>query len=247
MTTSNGRRYLPIAEHGVIGDLRSVALVGSEGTIDWYCCPRFDSPSVFGALLDSERGGFYRIAPVDECSTKQLYFPDTNVLLTRFLSSAGVAEVQDFMPVPRGKTLDGQRLIRRVTCVRGAMRFRLECEPRFNYGRDPHEVELGEGGAIFRSPGLTLALGAPVPLVRTARGAAAEFELRPGETVTFVLEQPTAGGRPAPLGAEAAEALVDETVAYWIDWVSQSRYTGRWREMVNRSALALKQIGRAHV
>ena len=106
--------YLPIADHGVIGDLRTVALVGVDGTIDWYCPERFDGPSVFGALLDRSRGGYYRIAPVDECSTKQLYLPDTNVLITRFLSSAGVGEVHDFMPVG-----GQQRLIRRVVCVRG--------------------------------------------------------------------------------------------------------------------------------
>lgn len=99
--------YLPIAEHGLIGDLHSCALVGSDGTIDWYCCPRFDSPSVFGALLDARRGGYYRVAPADGVSsTRQLYFPDTNVLITRFLTPDGVGEVEDFMPV--GQTRDGR-------------------------------------------------------------------------------------------------------------------------------------------
>ena len=92
--------YLPIAEHGLIGDLHSVALVGTDGTIDWYCCPRFDSPSVFGAILDKGKGGFWRVAPIHpDCPSKQLYFPDTNVLITRFLAEDGVGEVQDFMPV----------------------------------------------------------------------------------------------------------------------------------------------------
>src|SRR5437762_6134576 len=95
--------YLPIAEHGVIGDLHSTALVGTDGRIDWYCCPRFDSPSVFGAILDKERGGFYRITYAGEdWVPKQLYFPDTNVLITRFLTSGGVGEVQDFMPIQEG-------------------------------------------------------------------------------------------------------------------------------------------------
>ena len=95
-------RYLPIAEHGLIGDLHTVALVGTDGTIDWYCCPRFDSPSVFGSILDAGRGGYYRIAPANaDWTPKQLYFPDTNVLITRFLTPAGVGEVQDFMPLPR--------------------------------------------------------------------------------------------------------------------------------------------------
>jgi GH15 family glucan-1,4-alpha-glucosidase len=108
----NDLNYLPIADHGVIGDLRTVALVGTDATIDWYCCPRFDSPSVFGSILGTDKGGFYRIAPTDECSTKQLYFPDTNVLVTRFLSPTGVAEVQDFMPIGAS-----QRLVRRVVCI----------------------------------------------------------------------------------------------------------------------------------
>ncbi|HKF79255.1 MAG TPA: trehalase-like domain-containing protein, partial [Thermoleophilaceae bacterium] len=107
--------YLPIAEHGIIGDLHTVALVGADGTIDWYCCPHFDSPSVFGAVLDRERGGYYRIAPATEGWTqKQLYFPDTNVLITRFLTPGGVGEIQDFMPIESGAAVHRHRLIRRV-------------------------------------------------------------------------------------------------------------------------------------
>src|SRR5256884_8911724 len=112
---------LPIAEHGLIGDLHSVALVGTDGTIDWYCCPRFDSPSVFAAILDRAKGGFWRVCPRhSDYTSKQLYFPDTNVLITRFLTEDGVGEVQDFMPV--AKHLDGahaQRLIRRVANLHG--------------------------------------------------------------------------------------------------------------------------------
>jgi GH15 family glucan-1,4-alpha-glucosidase len=125
---------LPIAEHGVIGDQRSVALVGTDGTIDWYCPERFDGPSVFAAILDRRRGGFYRIAPADpqaQAQAKQLYLPETNVLITRFLSPQGVAEIQDFMPLGGER----QRLIRRVVGVRGRLRFRLDLEPRFDYGR----------------------------------------------------------------------------------------------------------------
>ena len=126
--------YLPIAEHGVIGDLHSVALVGTDGTIDWFCCPRFDSPSVFASILDAEKGGFYRIAPVnDGHSTRQLYFPDTNVLITRFLTPDGVGEVHDFMPIHRDPR-HARRLVRQVVAVRGEMRFALECRPRFDYG-----------------------------------------------------------------------------------------------------------------
>jgi hypothetical protein len=122
--------YLPIAEHGLIGDLHTVALVGTDGTIDWYCCPRFDSPSVFAALLDADRGGRFRVAPDrDGWVSKQLYLPDTAVLITRFLTSGGVAEVQDFMP-PQGGTLSHrQRLIRRIVAVRGRARFFADVAP----------------------------------------------------------------------------------------------------------------------
>ena len=229
--------YLPIADHGVIGDLRTVALVGVDGTIDWYCPERFDAPSVFAAILDRQRGGYFRIAPVCDSTTKQLYFPDTNVLITRFLSPTGVGEVHDFMPVG-GR----QQLIRRVVCVRGEMTFRLECEPRFDYGRDRHETVLAAGGALFRSPALSLALGAPTPLSRTADGVVGDFTLVAGESATFVLEQSVNGDPPrTPSDAEAHD-LFEATVEYWLDWIAQSRYTGRWREMVNRSALALKLL-----
>jgi GH15 family glucan-1,4-alpha-glucosidase len=232
------RGYLPIADHGVIGDLRTVALVANDGTIDWYCCPSFDSPSVFGAILDREKGGHYRISAAQECATKQLYLPDTNVLITRFLSPDGVGELQDFMPIG-----GEQRLIRRVACIRGSMRFRVECEPRFNYGRDQHATAVSDGGASFRSPSLDVALRTTVPLLQTAAGVSGGFELRSGQSTTFVLaEGEDAGER---VGEAAAQRLLAETAAHWQDWIAQSRYTGRWREIVNRSALALKLLSYA--
>ena len=235
MIRTSTRTYLPIADHGVIGDLRSVALVGTNGAIDWYCTPRFDAPSVFGSLLDADGGGHYEITSAEECATKQLYVPDTNVLITRFLSPAGVGEVHDFMPVGDGP----QRLIRRVVCVRGEMEFRLECEPRFDYGRDHHEVVVAEEGALFRSPDLSLALGAPIPLSSSGAGVSATFTLTAGESATFVLET---GGLPHVVSEDEAQAEFEHTVQYWLDWIAQSTYTGRWRETVNRSALVLKLL-----
>src|SRR5262249_4100933 len=155
----------PIAEHGVIGDLRTVALVGTDGAIDWCCWPRFDAPSIFGAILDSARGGHFRIAPPGPSSTRQLYFPDTNVLITRFLPAEGVCELQDFMPALGRPGGDRQRLVRRVVCVRGTTDLRMECVPRFDYGRAAHATVVTANGALFRSSALTLALASPVPLV----------------------------------------------------------------------------------
>ena len=237
-------QYLPIAEHGIIGDLHTVALIGSDGTIDWYCCPNFDSPSVFGAILDRERGGYYRISPTtDEWAPKQLYFPETNVLITRFLSPDGVGELQGFMPIPRdGEELHRHRLVRRVLCVRGEMRFRLDLKPRFNYGRDEHTVEHYEHGVIFRSPNLCLALQGTKPIACDDIDAHSEFTLRAGETVTFVLESVDPGYTPRAYSEDETREAYERTIAYWRRWLSQSRYRGRWRESVERSALVLKLL-----
>jgi GH15 family glucan-1,4-alpha-glucosidase len=235
--------YLPIAEHGIIGDLHSIALVSTDGTIDWYCCPRFDSPSVFGSILDAGRGGYYRIAPANaDWTPKQLYFPDTNVLITRFLTPAGVGEVQDFMPIQAaGAPVHRHRLIRRVLGVRGEMHFRVEVAPRFNYARDPHEVFFHESGVMFRSPSLCLALEASTPLRQLGEeDVYAEFTLLPGESATFVLEQVPESYVPRTYSEEETREAFERTVEYWRRWLGQSRYTGRWRETMHRSALTLK-------
>jgi GH15 family glucan-1,4-alpha-glucosidase len=238
------RDYLPIADHGIIGDLHTIALVGNEGTIDWYCCPAFDSPSVFAAILDRERGGYYRIAPArEDWTSKQLYFPDTNVLITRFLSVEGVGEQQAFMPIARSREeRHRHRLIRRVVCVRGEMHYRLELQPRFDYGRAEHETEQYEHGVVFRSPDLCLALQSTTPFACDEHGAHSEFKLKAGETVTFVLEQVARDEVPRPYSEEETREAFHRTIEYWRRWVAQSRYRGRWREMVHRSALTLKLL-----
>ncbi|MFH9942456.1 glycoside hydrolase family 15 protein [Streptomyces murinus] len=244
--TSASPRYLPIAEHGLIGDLRSVALVGSNGTIDWYCSPSFDSPSVFAAVLDAERGGCFELAAAVPARTKQFYFPDTNVLITRFFTEEGVGEVQDFMPVAADAAQPCEtvrhRLIRRVVCVRGHVPFRALVAPRFDYGAAPHTVRDMDGTLVFESPDLALALTATVAMECDGRDACAEFKLGEGETAVFALDQ--AGSAIAPRGCAHAEAEheFNATVAYWRRWLQQSRYRGRWREMVHRSALTLKLL-----
>jgi GH15 family glucan-1,4-alpha-glucosidase len=243
-TGSRRARYLPIAEHGLIGDLHTVALVGTDGAIDWYCCPRFDSPSVFAALLDADCGGLFRIAPDGEgWSSKQLYLPDTNVLITRFLMPDGVGEVQDFMPPTRtGEAAHRHRMIRRVLAVRGHMRFVVQVAPRFDYARARHKVALTPQGALFRSSELHLALSTRCPLEIVGEDVRASIELRAGETATFVLERVEPGETPAPCSEADVAAAFDETVAFWRRWLSRSRYSGRWREMVHRSALTLKLL-----
>src|SRR4051812_38082259 len=155
--TETLRPETAIAEHGLIGDLQTAALVTTDGTIDWFCCPRFDSPSVFGALLDDANGGRFAITASDECVTKQMYFPDTPVLVTRFLSEGGVAELIDFMPIESPHTVTQRhRLVRGIRGVRGKVDFELRIEPRFDYGRQSHRTEIDGTNARFETSGLTL-------------------------------------------------------------------------------------------
>lgn len=241
--------YPPIAEHGMIGDLRTAALVCTDGRIDWFCAPRFDSPSVFGSLLDAERGGYWEIAPdCADVARRQFYFPDTNVLVTRMLSEDGIVEVQDFMPLLRPHDPGHrQRLVRRVTCVRGRLRLRTRVAPRFNYGRDAHRVSGTPHAVRFTGPDADLVLRSSVPLSVEGQDAHGAFSLVAGESAVFVLEG--AEGLPEPPepdGTGLPDAEVEElfrgTIAYWRGWLSRSRYTGRWRERVQRSALTLKLL-----
>ena len=235
--------YLPIENYGIIGNMRTVALVGMNGSIDWLCLPRIDSPSVFASILDDKKGGYFKIAPAAEgFSEKQLYWPETNVLITRFLSPDGVGEVRDFMPIEAAPDELGRgRLVRIVTTDRGSMTFRLECYPAFDFARADHEIELGAGGATFNSKGLSLGLESSVPLTKKGAGVTAEFTLREGQTAVFALgEQEAGASSESPLSQQQAADLFTSTVNYWRRWLSKCTYTGRWREMVQRSALALK-------
>jgi GH15 family glucan-1,4-alpha-glucosidase len=235
--------YLPVSEHGLIGDLHTVALVGTNGTIDWHCSPSFDSPSIFGSILDADRGGCFELAAAVPAKTRQFYLPDTNVLITRFSGENGVGEVQDFMPVSNTAESQRHRLIRRVVCVRGFMPFRARVAPRFGYGTEPHTLTETATGLAFTSDSLTVGLSATVPVEHDGRDVTAEFKLAEGESAVFALDEVTDGGVPGG-GCSHAEAqeLGEATIAFWRDWLSASRYRGRWREVVHRSALTLKLL-----
>ena len=237
--------YQPIENYGVIGDTQTVALVGMNGSIDWFCFPRFDSPSVFAAILDDKKGGYFKIAPgTDVIARKQLYWPETNVLITRFLAPDGVAETTDYMPIGRNMTAPGSRqVVRRVEMVRGSMAFRLECYPAFNYARDIHETRISGEGAAFHAPGISLGLAASVPLKQDGNGVFSEFTLQEGQTAVFTLKEIACGaGCGLTLSEQEAWDDFKRTVEYWRHWISKCSYAGRWREMVYRSALALKLL-----
>jgi GH15 family glucan-1,4-alpha-glucosidase len=236
--------YQPIENYGIIGDLHTAALVGMNGSIDWLCLPRFDAPSVFAAILDDRCGGRCQIAPATEdVKHKQFYWPDTNVLVTRFLYRQGVAELVDYMPVAEAAG-DRHDVVRRVTVVRGEMAFRMVCRPAFNYARDAHEVQPRADGVTFESATLSLGLSTRVPLQLDGQGgAAAEFTLHEGETAVFLLQQvPRGADYGNALGAEEEIALFRATVRYWRRWIAGCTYKGRWREIVYRSALVLKLL-----
>jgi GH15 family glucan-1,4-alpha-glucosidase len=240
--------YQPIEHYGIVGNLHTAALVGMDGSIDWLCLPRFDSPSVFAAILDDARGGRFRISPSgegfasDPMRHKQFYWPDTNVLITRFLHPDGIGELEDYMPVGGGGSL-GDKLVRRVRVVRGRLPFRLECRPAFDYARVPPSISIGDGSARFDGPKVSLGLAASVPLQRDGDGVLADFILNEGQTAAFVLRSidPGESAGPSP-GTEEAEQRFRETVTYWQRWLSHCTYEGRWREMVQRSALTLKLL-----
>jgi GH15 family glucan-1,4-alpha-glucosidase len=239
-----------IEDHGLIGDLQTAALVTTDGTIDWYCCPRFDSPSVFASILDAERGGYFRIAPEGrEYRTRQLYMPNTAILITRFIMPSGVGEVIDFMPPQTGAPTDSHDIVRAVRSTRGRVRFRLDCQPRFDYGRGKHEVQITGDRVVFHNHVLDLALlSAPGPADRPL--SPVRFERNgDGVTGTIVLDQGEVGGVVLRCGSGSANTVFahgeplrrfEETVRFWEAWLRRSTYTGRWREMVQRSAITLK-------
>jgi pentatricopeptide repeat protein len=243
-------RYPNISDHGLIGDLQTAALVATDGTVDFFCCPRFDSPSVFASLLDAEKGGYFRIAPAaGDYVSKQLYLPGTGMLITRFMTPDGVGEVLDFMPVIEGKPTDRHRLARHLRVARGTMQFAMDLQPRFDYGRATHTMQASEGGAVFRSSdGMELTLhttgtggaaeGAPT-VEPTADGLRVTFTMREGESGRGVVLE-SMGGQPKKLSPGELERLAADTEAYWKAWIGRSAYTGRWREMVDRSAVTLK-------
>jgi GH15 family glucan-1,4-alpha-glucosidase len=228
--------YQAIENYGVIGNMRTAALVGSNGSLDWYCAPHFDSPSVFGAILDDLKGGRFQISPMaDQVRAKQSYWPSTNILVTRFAHADGIAELEDFMPV--GLPPDSpswHNVYRRIRCVRGTMRISLLCRPAFDYGRAAHETSVGVSGAIFNSKKSSLALCSEIPLEPDGRGGVtANFVIEEGKSQVFTLRDHEAKpNAPSPPSPEEVQELFQHTVKFWQHWITGCTYRGRWRELV---------------
>jgi GH15 family glucan-1,4-alpha-glucosidase len=239
--------FQPIENYGVIGNMRSIALVGMNGSIDFLCYPDFDSPTVFAALLD-ERGGCFQIEPqLTNMRVRQLYLPDTNILLTRFLAEEGVAELADFMPIEKDSEQPNE-IVRTVSVIRGKVQFKMRCQPRFNYARSKHRVELTDSCAMFFpiDPSLLpMALYSTVALSEGCEDICAQFSLEAGKRAIFVFGGIRPQGEPPEM--ELVVQRFQQTSRFWKTWIAKSNYKGRWREMVNRSALMLKLlISRKH-
>lgn len=228
--------------------MHTAALVGMNGSIDFLCYPEFDSPSVFGALLDDDKGGRFAIRPrLPNLRVRQLYLPDTNILITRFLAEEGVAELTDYMPIEQ----DGEQpneIVRNVCVIRGNVNFEMYCHPRFNYGASRHQVQFSERRAIFipaGGPCLPMSLHSTVELRQEAQDIASRFCLKAGDTASFVLGPLREGGQPPEM--DVVQERFFRTARFWKQWIAKSHYKGRWREMVQRSALVLKLlISRKH-
>ncbi|WP_328972128.1 glycoside hydrolase family 15 protein [Streptomyces sp. NBC_00239] len=239
-------RYPLIADHGLVGDLQTAALVSDEGVVDWFAAPRFDSPGIFSGLLDHDRGGFFRLSMAgDDVTVKQLYYPDTAVLVTRFMSPDGVGELMDWMPPDRiGRPTDRHTIMRVVRCTRGTVRFTLDCRPRFDFGRSRHTLRIDGRTAEFRASGISGFLQSNIPLEREGEAdVQGAVTLTRGERAgaSFTVAGPDEPAPPLP-DAGGVERDLWATVNFWQDWMGTTRYRGRWPDMVHRSAITLKLL-----
>lgn len=242
-----------IGSHGIVGDLHTACLVGQDASVDWYCYPHFDSSPLFARLLDEDRGGRWTFSLEEGRGHRQLYVPNTNVLVTRLMSPGAQIEVVDLMPIQEHAITDEAAhwhgLLRRVRCVDGDAEVRVACQPTFDEAQAAPEVQRKADVVRFAGPDRTIDLTSPVELEPVdggpgTAGAVGSFELSQGEERWFTLAEADEGdpyGRD-PRSSQALDGLLEETVAYWRSWVNRSTYQGRWREPVLRSALTLKLL-----
>ena len=220
--------------------MNSAALVGTDGSIDWCCFPRFDSPSVFAAILDDQRGGRFQIAPAAPgASTTQAYLPGTNILSTRFETQDGELTLVDFMPLGR-IYFSGpcpHEIHRIVRCTRGTVKVRCTFEPRLDYGRAQTELTPIRGGVIASGGRQVLSLLSRVRMNVSGGAATAEFTLNEGEEVVFVLAY--GHGRPRQADGYQTERKYSQTKASWEALAASVPYDGMWRNEVVRSLLLL--------
>ncbi|TKK67230.1 glycoside hydrolase family 15 protein [Ilyomonas limi] len=237
-------RYPPIENYGVIGNLNTVALVSLNCSIDFLSYTRFDSPTIFCKLLDADKGGSFSVCPeMVNMVSKQLYLPDTNVLVTRFFAEEGIAEIIDFMPIQDGN--HGCTIIRKIATIRGRIKYNMRCSPRFNYADTGHRIHEEKDAYIFtpnKGDQPPFKLYSTRPLTRDGQDATASFTLKEGEYTCMVLDAHEKKGSVKGKLEDYVENSYQATIRFWQNWLSNCTYNGRWREEVNRSALALKLL-----
>jgi GH15 family glucan-1,4-alpha-glucosidase len=286
----SGAGYLPIENYGLIGNMRTCALVGMDGSVDFMCWPEFDSPSIFCRLLDKDKGGHFSIHPAAHlsCTTKQQYLPSSNILQTRYIHEDGVVDLVDFFPRPKNAKVifkgpkQGayremtsvqeelkQWLVRRVECIRGRLQLDVEIFPAFDYAAEPHTTTvLQEEGvphspnsktATFHSKNVKLQLDVSIdraedsdqnwPIVRFKKatkpgmlgeGVVASIDICEGQAVSFVIRNDVENHNTENITSTVLDTQQHDTQTYWYNWISQSKYKGRWREVVARSLMILK-------
>lgn len=240
--------YLPIEDYGIIGNMKTVALISLEGSVDFMCFPDFDSPTIFASLLDHKKGGSFSITPQFKShKTKQLYIPGTAVLLTRFFSDEGIAELTDYMPVKGMAENSICAIVRKIKTIRGKVTYKINCRPRFDYGMAEHDTHkegknelnflaINDGDAVVR-------LIADFPLKFKEKDGYAEVTIPQGEEGYIVLESVKKDDNSKLQDIDFYKnSTYHETVGYWKKWISKSTYKGRWNELILRSAITLKLL-----
>ena len=230
-----GLAYKPISDYGVIGNMRSAALVASDGSIDWLCLPRFDSPSVFASILDHDRGGHFSVRPAGHHTSTQSYLEDTNVLRTDFQNGAGALSLTDFMPISGAGGGAPGSVVRILRCEKGSIEVDLDFSPKLDYGRTPSEISQNGRVAHVRAAEQVVSLHTDIPMERRNGSLVSRFRLTEGQTasVSLIWED---GGATA---VRDSAVSFDETVQFWRDIADDWDYSGGWADMVKRSMLAL--------
>ncbi|MDE1853339.1 MAG: glycoside hydrolase family 15 protein [Thaumarchaeota archaeon] len=234
--------YKPISGYGIIGNTRTAALVGYDGSIDWCCMPKFSSPSIFASILDHRKGGRWAVRPSGSCSSTQSYIEDTNILRTEFRTVTSRVVVTDFMPcsVTPGAWSTPPEIHRIVESLSGEMEMQFVFSPVFDYGSEAPNFTEAEYGVSIRNrrEEMVLSTSAVFPLTKT--GIDGKFRIGQGEKKAFVLSY--GEGIPRKIRDYQSERKRAKTEVFWLDWVSLLRYRGRWKEAVTRSALILKLL-----
>ncbi|TDS12941.1 glycoside hydrolase family 15 protein [Sphingobacterium paludis] len=243
---SGDQRYQAIADYGIIGNMETCALVGMNGSIDFLCSPRFDSPSVFARMLDHDGGGFFQIEPqMENVTTKQLYLPETAVLITRFFSEQGIVEITDYMPVHNDPGHHCNSIVRKIKSIRGDVTCIMKLQARFGYATEKHTINQQENTFIFKTAEAendNMRLQASFDVQIDGNDLYAEFALKESERAFVILELESNGSTNFNDISYYTKQTYFDTIGFWRNWINKSTYQGRWKEVVQRSAITLKLL-----